>query len=181
VLVGLALVISSCGVPIDDSPVVLPLSPSQIGVTPTPSSSTVVEQPNATVYLVGGEGLVGVRRHLPVPVRVEAVIEAVAAGPVPAEQGRGLRTALLAPLPVDGVVVDRGGDVTVHLSRDLGETGAAEQVLAFAQVVFSITALPGIHSVRFAVGTQPLSVPRGDGSITSEPLTQDDYKELPAR
>lgn len=174
-LVACGLLLGGCGIPSEGHP----RSVATIAVeeTPLPSSGGALGR-GVTVFLVDGKQLVPVRRALEPPVGAVALIDAIADGPTAEEQARGLRTALSSPPKITSATVDRTGHLRVDLARDPAEAGAAEQVLAFGQVVLSLTSLPSIRSVVFRVGGQPLQVPRGDGSLTTSPLTRQDYAQL---
>jgi spore germination protein GerM len=169
--------LAGCGVPSSGSPAAV-----QATLSPPPTAappSTPEAAPNASVYLVNQQGkLVRVRRYLHAPVSVSDVIQAVAAGPTQPERALGLRTALLNPLSVHSALVDHAGNVTLQLSSNPPEVGATEQVLAFAQVVVSVTSLTGIHTVRFTLGGSALAVPRGEGALTTAPLSEQDFASL---
>lgn len=175
VLVACCLVLGGCGISSERHPRAV----ATIAVEETvPPYSGGVHALGVTVFLVDGKQLVPVRRALEPPVGAVALIEAVADGPTALEQTRGLRTALSSRPEITSATVDRAGHLRVDLARDPAEAGAAEQVLAFGQVVLSLTALPSIRSVVFRVAGQPLPVPRGDGSLTTSPLTSRDYTQL---
>ena len=46
---------------------------------------------------------------------------------------------------------------------------------ALAQLVFTLTDLPGIQRVSVTVEGERVEVPRGDSTLTSDPLTRGDY------
>jgi hypothetical protein len=176
ILVG-CLLLAGCGIPTDRTPRAVATVSDDLAGTPSPPPDGTARL-SATVYLVDGKDLVPVRRPLAVPVGAVALITAIAAGPTQTEQARGLRTALSSPLDVKAASVDRSGHLSIDLEGEPAGAGATEQVLAFGQVVLSLITLPSIRSVQFRVGRQPLPVPRGDGSLTTDPLTQDDYSQL---
>lgn len=173
----LVTLVAGCGVQTEDQAHPAAVSFTDESQTPEPSV-TGSASANAQIFLVKDQELQGVRRHLPPPITVTAVLDAIAAGPTEDERGKGLRTALLAPFTVTRVVVDRDGAATLVLESEPTQSGAAELVLAFGQVVISVSSLPGIHSLRFTVGDEPLSIPRGDGSLTDAAVTSDDYSVL---
>jgi hypothetical protein len=104
----------------------------------------------------------------------EAVLSALVAGPNTAEREAGLTTSLPADLDVavlavaDGVVTVElpaallAGDPEVNLSRQM------------AQIVFTLTALPGIDHVRFRIAD---GVPEAAATATvpSEAVDRDDF------
>lgn len=104
------------------------------------------------------------------------VLRDLLGGPLPAEQEQGLTTAL----PTGSKALTRlaGGVASVSLSGALLDNGRSDQVLALAQLVVTLDALPEVRGVRFLQDGEPLPVPRADGAIVSEPLTAADYRDL---
>jgi hypothetical protein len=95
------------------------------------------------------------------------------------EQAVGLRSTL-PPGAVVRVNVDRGVAEVALKGTLLDEILTRDQVLAFAQLVLTLTAQPGIGQVTFTAGGEPISAQRGDGSVARPdvPLTYEDYAEL---
>jgi len=103
-----------------------------------------------------------------------AALEHLAEGPTRAEAATGIRTAL----PPEVVGVDEGladGLTTVSVSRGFTGTAGGDQLLAVAQVVWTLTDLPGVATVRFVVEGAPVEVPT-DGGLTDRPVDRDDYR-----
>jgi spore germination protein GerM len=136
---------------------------------------------NAVLYLVDQDTVVSVRRYLPPPVSVLDVVAALSQGPTVAERRQGLRTALVTPLNVGKVLIDHAGNVTLALKDAPPQVGAAEQVLVFAQLVLTVTSLPGLHTVRLTLDGAPLAVPRSNGSLTTQPLDRRAFLALVVR
>lgn len=176
----LGALLSGCGVQSEGEATSADISFIDLSPSAEPAGSTNLSTSSATIYLVRDQALVAVRRSLPAPLTVASVLDAIADGPTDSEQTKGLRTALLSPLVMESVIVDRVGGASVRLGAEPTQSGAAELVLAFGQIVTTITALPGVHSVHFDVDGEALSVPRGDGSLASGALTAADYAELRA-
>jgi hypothetical protein len=70
------------------------------------------------------------------------------------------------------------GLVTVDLSEDFVGLGGTEQLIALAEIVYTATARPGVGQVSFTLEGDPIEIPRGDGSLTSDAVTRGDYREL---
>ena len=66
----------------------------------------------------------------------------------------------------------------MDLSGDAAGLTATDSPLTVAQVVLTITSVPGIDTVRLTRDYAPIDVPRANGSLTSELLTSDDYASL---
>jgi hypothetical protein len=177
------LVATACGVPPDDkatlaAPESVPydlLGPGQ--ATAKPPSEVAAPTEKATIFLVQGERLAPVQRELPAPVSVESVLEALAAGPTATEVQLGLRTALLAPgLMRSGGV--SGGIATIDLGQPFTEIAGRDQIVALAQIVSTVTGLPGVGRARFTLDGQPVGILRGDGAVTTDTVSRDDYATL---
>jgi len=129
------------------------------------------------VCLVRGDSVVVIPRHTEVDAPVDAAIGLLEAGPISdAEAASELRTEVS-----EGSVRDlelTGGVAVVALGGGFGELQADAQRLAVAQLVCTLTAQPGVGQVRFTLDGADVDVPREDGSLTAEPLTRDDYRDL---
>jgi Sporulation and spore germination len=192
--VGLAL--AACGTPAEDSPRLIAADELQFdpAVTVTTATTTTTTTPTTrplgtlpapatqpvTLYFVNEEDrLAPVQRELRAPPDLTTVLGALLSGPNSLEQAVGLRSTL----PTGAVVrvnVDRG-IAEVALKRTLfDEILTRDQVLAFAQIVLTLTAQPGIGQVVFTSGGDGISVQRGDGSVVRPDvsLSFEDYAEL---
>jgi hypothetical protein len=175
-------VAAGCGIPPDDhaslaqpGSVLYDLLGDSPAATATTQASAQTEK--ATLFLVQGERLAPVQRELPAPVSVEAVLQALAAGPTTTEVQLGLRTALLAPgLMRSGGV--SGGIATIDLGLPFTEIAGRDQIVALAQIVSTVTGLPGVGRARFTFDGQPVGILRGDGAVTTETVSRDDYATL---
>jgi spore germination protein GerM len=183
ILVAMALAGASCGIPADDQATLA--QPGSVpydllGEGPAATATTQVAAPTekATVFLVQGERLAPVQRELPAPVSVESVLESLAAGPTVTEVQLGLRTALLTTpglLRSGGV---SGGIATIDLGQPFTEIAGRDQIVALAQIVSTVTGLPGVGRARFTLDGQPVGILRGDGAVTTETVSRDDYATL---
>jgi spore germination protein GerM len=70
------------------------------------------------------------------------------------------------------------GRATVDLAESFRDLAGTDQRVSLAELVYTATGRPGVGQVSFTLDGQPIEVPRGDGSLTSEPLTRSDYPEL---
>ena len=61
---------------------------------------------------------------------------------------------------------------------ELAEVTGPDQVLAIAQVVMTLTSLPGVDSVQFVRDDETVEVPLPDGTLVRRPLTAADYSSL---
>jgi spore germination protein GerM len=179
-----------CGVPGQDAPTIIEptsvpfdlLAPAEPRPTraPTAASTANPAVAGATVYFVQQKELVSVRRTArigPPPQRLTTVVAALTSGPSPAEQARGLGTAIPPGLRVTFVsLVD--GQVTVDLAGESGGLTPAESHLLVGQIVLTLTAQQSIDEVRLTRNHLSMEAPLADGSLTSAPLAADDYEHL---
>lgn len=178
-----AVALAGCGVPPDDQATLAARDSvpfDLLGQTPSVTATTLpfAQTEKATLFLVQGERLAPVQRELPAPVSVESVLEALAAGPTSTEVQLGLRTALLTTpgLVRSGGV--SGGIATIDLGPPFNEIAGRDQIVALAQIVSTVTGLPGVGRVRFTLDGNPIGVLRGDGAVTNETVSRDDYATL---
>jgi hypothetical protein len=126
-----------------------------------------------TVYFVRGSRLEGVPRHA-TEYRPQVAVDLLLAGPTRSEVMAGLRTALA---PQDLVVIsgrDGGGLVTIAVSREFAAIAGGNQLLAVAQVVWTVTQFPQVDRVGFTLDGALAEVPT-DSSLTARPVTRADH------
>lgn len=178
--VGLALLlllaVAGCGLGVQSKPEVLEDAtlPPEFPATTQPTT-----QAEAQVYFLdANDHLVAVD----IPVRAldpEAVLDALLAGPDDASLRRGLRSAI-PPGTAARATRQRGGVVAVDLSPTFTAATGQEQILAFAQLVYTTTALSGVDAVTFRVAGETVDVPAADGTLTGQSVTRSEYAELVA-
>jgi spore germination protein GerM len=175
-----AFAVTGCGVSAEDSPreIEPPRGPYPTlgSVAPsTPEPGTAAEP----LYFVRDDKLVAVIRRVPTPPTAEDQLENLIAGPTDAELARGLSSSLSGSSIVGQVKVS--GEVA---TIDVGDTGEdverSDEVLAFGQIVCTLTARPEITAVTFRHDGRRLGIPRADGSLSTAPLTAADYATLTA-
>ncbi len=176
VVVG-ALLLSGCGVPNDAAPREISRDRVPFGLLDPDQPSSTVPGPStarAEIFLVAADKLVPVTREVAAPATADKAVEALLSGPTNAEAARNLRTAIVttsglsASAPVAGLV-------TVELGRAFATSGASSQVLAVAQLVYTVTSLPGASRVSFTVAGRSVAVPLGDGTLTNSAVTRADF------
>ncbi|MFG2052605.1 GerMN domain-containing protein [Micromonospora sp. NPDC048930] len=173
----LVVLLGGCGVPVDDAP--RPVSappgsfPTAVGTASTDPDGRVDE----TLCFVRGDGLEAVTRRVDGVSGVDTHLQHLLAGPHDAERERGLATALPGTITVAGATA-AGTVATVDVREAGEETGRSDEVLAFGQIVCTLTQRADVDSVAFRRDGQPLEVPRADGSLSALPLTAADYRPL---
>ena len=164
-----ALLLAGCGIRPEDGPepVVTAAPPST-----DPGSDRPSDGPRLTVFFVRGAVLAPVERPARAATSAEALGQLVE-GPTRREADAGIRTAL-AP---EVVGVDRelpDGLTTVSVTRGFTGLTGGNQLLAVAQVVWTLTEFPTVSSVRFVVDGTAVEVPTDTG-LTDRPVDRDDY------
>ena len=179
--VSAALALAACGVPkqdsaerVEDDRVPYQLLDRNSGGT---ADGSQIGSRNAVIYLAVGGRLVPTVRSLPPPLTLPRLLRALGRGPTKPEAASGIRTALpFEDTPTD-VRIARG-TATMKLPTSFTTLSRADQVLALAQIVYTVTDQPGIGQVQFTLDGAPIDIPRADRSLTSQPVSREDYLAL---
>jgi spore germination protein GerM len=142
-------------------------------------ATTSTEAPSgrtATVYLVAEERLVDIDRPVADGAGLSDLLELVVDGPSDTERVLGVTTAI--PEGAVAAVSSSRGLAEVDLTAEFGEIRSADQLLALAQIVYTLTAQPGIGGVNFTLEGEDVDVPLGDGAVGTEALTREDLRSL---
>jgi spore germination protein GerM len=145
----------------------------ETAIPPDQDTGTIPE----TLYLIRGGELVQVTRYVPTQPSVDELVDDLLAGPTDVEQRGGLTSALLGNDIVVGVQLTEG-QASVEFTEVLDDSGRTDQILAFAQIVCTLTARPDITAVAFTRAGRPMGIPRADGSLSEAPATATDYASL---
>ncbi len=180
-LAALLLCCVACGVSMQGRPVAVDddnvpfalLDPSTTTSTPAPAESTTGA---VTVCFHQGPTVVPVERSTIEP-SISTALRVFLRGPTPDEAANGLSTAVFDPSLVAGARVS-AGVATVGLSSTFAEATGATQLDLIVELVCTLTAQPGIGQVRFELRGERIEIPRGDGSLTAEAVSRDDYRGL---
>ena len=177
VVCGAGLLLTACGIGLDAAP--NKLSHVPYGLTRPAPPTTTAAAPSAyvTIYLAGTQRLVAVARSVDAPVTVGAVLRAVAAGPTAVQAAKGFTSPIssAAPLVFDHLV---DSTATIDVASSFTTLAQKEQELAVAQLVFTATAFPGIHSVEIRIHGRRVEVPTAKGTLSRGPLNRTDYASL---
>jgi spore germination protein GerM len=131
-----------------------------------------------TIFLEGrNQHLVPVRREVPAPATIEAILDQLAAGPTSSESDRGLASPA-SSVGHFAVGPAHEGVVSVDLPVSFENLGGQDQMVAAAQIVFTVTTFSGVEGVRFLVGGQAARVPDGNGGLAPGPSTRRAYAAL---
>lgn len=169
------VLLSGCGVPVDDAPRAL----DQPGVAKGSSAPApdVFGPASERLYLIRDGRLVRVLRRVPSPRTPQQTVQDLVAGPTRAEQEDGLTSALTTMSVGATTLAQRR--VTVEIGTTPQQNGRSDEMLAYAEIVCTLTSQGAdVGTVAFTRDGQPLAVPRGDGSLSTEPLTIADYATL---
>ncbi len=172
ILLVAALLLTGCGVRPDDRP-----EPVTTAAAPSPDigNGSPAAGPRLTVFFVRGAVLTPVERRSDA-VTTAAALGQLVEGPTRAEVGTGIRTALPPEVVgADEVLFD--GVTTVSVTRGFTGITGGNQLLAVAQIVWTLTDLPTVTTVRFVVEGAPVEVPT-DGGLTDRAVGRDDYRSV---
>lgn len=176
----------ACGVPIDAEPRPIPdervpfglLDPEPTSTTsPAPGASAGSTTAPVTVFLVSGGRLTPVTRVVPAPATPGKALEALLTGATPDEAAQNVRSAIGGTAAGVSATV-AGGLARVELGSPFLSTGRREHVLAVAQIVYTLTAFPGVEAVAFTLSGRPVEVPAGDGTLTSGAVRRSDFASV---
>jgi hypothetical protein len=178
-LVTLAVLLSACSIGAEQSPnVVAPQDvPSGLAGSGSTTTSVTVPLENVSIYLEGLQRLVTVNREVAKPAAASTVLEALAKGSTGAEAEQNLRSPISAAAPLS-VLSIANDTVTVGLAPSFTNLSGEDQVAAAAQLVYTLTALPGIRAVSVRIGDRATRMPLPDGRLSTGALTRAEYASL---
>ncbi|HBJ73309.1 MAG TPA: hypothetical protein DDY88_06330 [Actinobacteria bacterium] len=186
---ALALVLTACGVQIQDAAEPLPSGaiPGVIGTSKATPDDAVAARRG--LWFTKEGGLVPVAATYPTPTTAADVLNALVAGPTPFELADGLRTIANEPLSLDPMIsliqADEPEAVSaasrsarVAVGQSFTSLPAADQLLLLGQVVLSLSDA-GWKRVQFfdETGSQ-LSVPLPDGRVLTGNAKASDFASL---
>lgn len=170
--------LSACGVPAEDEPhaVDLPRRPFTSSSPSTGDPGPPGEVAEVLCLVRDGRLVQTVRRVESTP-SAQRQAEHLVAGPTDAEREMGL-TSALAGLSL--AVQVPGGIQPVQVEITEADEGSArnDEMIAYAQIVCTLTTREDVSSVVFTRGSDRLEVPRADGSLSRGPLYSSDYSSL---
>lgn len=176
VLAGLlALLLTGCGVPQDAEPRALDPAEAPFQVFQDPQPAPRGED-RVALHFVSEDTVVPAPRAVEGPTDLDSLLDLLLEGPTPQQVEEGIRSALPTTFDVEDVELGRNGVAVVTLGGT--STQISTPPLGFAQIVATLTAPGRARAVRFRLDGEDLPVPRGDTSLTEEPVDRDDYAEL---
>jgi spore germination protein GerM len=177
VVLLLLVVLSACGVPTHGSASKVRSKDVPFGLLAKDngsSSSGDSGHEEALVYFAKNGRLVASSRRLAPPVTVQSVVKSLSNGPNQVEITAGLRSALPDQNSIRRISLS-SGTARVDLGRPFTSLSSSDQIVALGQLVYTLTARPGVGLVRFTLLGQTTEVPRADGSLTPGRVSRDDY------
>ena len=178
-----AALAAGCGVQGDSAPrAVSPESVPDELVAPS-TSAVQPDEPEAgqvaTVYLVDNrDRLRPVLRTLPSPVLIINVLDSLLEGATDEEAEDGLRSEVPTGTEVNGIDRLDRDVITIDLSEQFAETTADGELLAQAQIVYTVSELSNVRGVLFLVDGRPREGADDDAKLTSSPLTVEDFEDF---
>lgn len=164
---SLTVLLLGCGVSAQSQPVALPRQD-----TPLPSSARAEQNSAAvTVYFVQFGRLAPVTRPAP-DLSPGTALRLLVDGPDTVEAVLGLETALV-PQGLS-IVSTTAGPLTVEAGPEFTSIAGDNQLLAMAQLVWTVTSSNPADRVRVTVSGKPIEVPTDDG-LSRLPVGRDDY------
>lgn len=121
----------------------------------------------------GGSVLAGVQRNISSD--PFEIVQVLLSGPTKAEQDAGLRSAIPAATEVLTARYVATDLVKVDLTNEIFRATGDDLVSSIAQIVLTLCDISGIERVIITVNGEVNEWPKGDGSLTSQPLTAYDF------
>jgi hypothetical protein len=178
-LVSLALAGAACGVGAQQTAQLIDPHDVPRGLLSPASTTTPVPigPARVTVYFDGPNGLVPVVRKVSSPASVQVALAQLEKGPSPSDGGGDLQSPVSTVSPF---VLKRqqNGVAYVSVPDSFTNLGGQEQIVAVAQLVYTVTAVAGIGAVVLLVNGQLAQVPVAGGTLQQGPLTRADYAGL---
>lgn len=179
VVATLALLLSACGVGVDASPNVVAKKNVPYGLLDPSVTTTTAGPPSqyVTVYFQGPRRLVAVSRAVLPPVSAREAVQALASGTTTAEAAEGLQSPVstATPLTLSHLATST---VTVTVGSTFAALSGQDQTIAAAQLVFTVTAFPGVQQVTIRMDGKTVAVPTANGTVTHGALNRQDFAAL---
>lgn len=172
----MVLVLAGCGVPSQDEPHEVDLPRKPLTETSAPAGAEPVGEVAEVLCLTRESRLAQVVRRVDAVPDPQRQLDQLVAGPTAHEQARGLSTALATTALT--IEVGAGMSAVVEVGASAEGTARSDEALAYGQIVCTLTSRPDVTTVTFRRAGQPLQVPRADGTLSSDPLRQADYRDL---
>ena len=180
---AVALGATACGIPTQGA--ARPIASSQVPFNllspqgPTTTTTTPHGYVRVAMYLLTGGHVAQVQRFVAPPASLTAVLGTLMLGPTTAERGGGIYSALTTNVKVLSAAGARGAVATVNLNTAFGQISGLLEVLAVAQIVYTVAVQLGTTGgVLFAINGVPTEVPDGTGALVPGPVHVSQYASL---
>lgn len=174
---ALAVVAAACGIPAEPDANRIEPSDVPFGLLKEETTTTVVPEGEPTsIFLLTRDRLIAVDRSVPADADLADLLERVVAGPTKEERSLGITSAV--PVGTVATVDASRGVATVDLNASFSDIRSSDQLLALAQIVYTLTDQPGIGGVSFRLEGEPVKVPLAGGTLREGPLSRDDFAAL---
>ncbi len=167
-LAALGALLVGCALPTDARPrtiadsAVADLNPS---TTDVPATTAEPGAPTIRLYLFRNNTLVGIDRRTNDGRDANTVLAQLLTSPNEDERASGYTTYIPPQTRLLRLQLATDGTITIDLSKEIDSVGGSTSKAAYAQLVFTATALPGVSNVQFRTEGKPVSVPTDDGNI----------------
>lgn len=164
---------AGCALGVQDQPVPVNTAPSAAADTGAPPRSATVTT-EVTVFFAKGEQLVSLPRTVPAGPGLQPALAGLL-GPLSGDDtDAGLRSAL--PPGTKTLAVDvRDGVAVVTMPPGLDRLPISQQILAVAQLVFTVTANSPVVGLQLTDGERAVDVPNDQGRLVKGPVSRTDY------
>ena len=176
VAAAVVMAMGGCSVAVQDHPVPWGTGPLP-GDTAVPAAPPPPGPRTVTVFFVGSGRLVARTRSVPAADPLHEALAALVAGPGPGSTPEPLHSALPGSIHSLDVTV-ASGVANVVVPDVFDRMGSDKEILAVAQLVFTVMAEPGITGLRLVSGGTPVELPTETGRLVSRPVTREDYGAL---
>jgi hypothetical protein len=198
IALGVSILLGSCGLPADSAPRVIAADkvPFNLLGPSTTAPGNEVGGDQVKLYFVDGDRLRAVDRLVVANATPQLVLDALLRGPATDDSSTSSSGAtssdssgsatLTGAIPPETRVLRadlQDGTLTVVLTKEILSVTGPLQKIAFAQMVYTATALHGVSQVRFRVadadGSNEQDVePPTDTGANQGTLTRSDYEQL---
>lgn len=179
-VVALVGALGACGVPVDDGPTITPDDEVPYDLLSSTTTTLPADAPlmtDTTICLSLDGSLLAIGRARGGDPALDTLEALASARATEGERSVGLRSAVAGD-DVLGSVGLEDGRAVVSLGEGFTELPADEQLLAVAQLTCTLTAQPGVASVRFELDGEATDVPVQGGELVSRAVTRADYARL---
>lgn len=178
--------LAGCGIPAGSAPQAIAKSdvPFHLLDPSSPSTSTPFNAPagvSEVIFLVDSTlHLTPVRRIVAPPANLTQIVNLLLLGPTDVESTNGIQSFLTGTTTQSSssngaLVTLSNGVATVDFATN-PVVGGTQNLLAIAQVVFTVTQQPNVTGVLFEIADQPIEVPAGpNGALVPGPVTKLQY------